>query len=506
MPGVTGSEVVAEQAAPDPMGKNSTFAGDVLKLVGGTTFAQGLSVLAAPILTRLYAPDAFGTAALFASITAIIGVVACLRYELAIMLPERDEDAANLLAVSFSFVLIVTGLSAMLVLLVREPIVRLLNAPDLATYLWLVPLAVLANGGFLALNYWNSRTKRFGRLSIARASQSVVTTGVQLGLGAVGQAHAGGLIGARVLGSTVVTAVLGRQIWRDDRRSFVENVRWPQMLRWGKRHRKFPIFNTWSALLNTASWQLPTFLMAFFFSPTVVGYYALGSRMLQLPMTLIGSAIAQVFFQRASEAHNVDGNLAVVVAPLFRRLVAFGAFPMLLLTVIGQDVFSVMFGQRWSEAGVYVQILSPWMFFVFISSPLSALFSVLERQEAVLLLNTVLFTTRLVALGVGGMLGNVRLALLLFAVTGIPVYGSWCAWILKVSGVSKSQVLHILLKYLGVSVMVISPIAAMKLFVPSGSLTVLVGAAVACGVYGVFLIRDEPTLVRQFKRLMTVKL
>jgi len=49
----------------------STFAGNVLKLVTGSVFAQGIGVLVAPIVARLFAPEAFGVAALFASIAAL---------------------------------------------------------------------------------------------------------------------------------------------------------------------------------------------------------------------------------------------------------------------------------------------------------------------------------------------------------------------------------------------------------------------------------------------------
>lgn len=74
-----------------------SFASDVLKLVGGTAIAQDLSVLSSPLLTRLYGPEAFGIIAIFTAITGIISVMACLRYEQAIMLPKRDEEAANFL-------------------------------------------------------------------------------------------------------------------------------------------------------------------------------------------------------------------------------------------------------------------------------------------------------------------------------------------------------------------------------------------------------------------------
>ena len=57
---------------------SKSFAANILKLVLGSTFAQILGILVAPILTRLFAPEAFGLSALFASITGVIGVIASL--------------------------------------------------------------------------------------------------------------------------------------------------------------------------------------------------------------------------------------------------------------------------------------------------------------------------------------------------------------------------------------------------------------------------------------------
>ena len=78
---------------------SSSFATNVLKLVTGSVFSQGLGVLVAPIVARLFAPEAFGVAALFASIAGIVGVVACLRYELAIMLAPTLTKNAEVYAI-----------------------------------------------------------------------------------------------------------------------------------------------------------------------------------------------------------------------------------------------------------------------------------------------------------------------------------------------------------------------------------------------------------------------
>ena len=426
---------------------SSSFAGNVLKLVTGSVIAQGLGVLVAPIVARLFAPEAFGVAALFASITGIIGAVVCLRYELSIMLPKTDKEAANLLGVSLFFVSIVTGISTLIIFFAGDVIVNLLNSPELKKYLWLVPIAVFVTGIFTALNYWNSRTKHFGRLSIARVISSASTQTTKLGAGFSGFVSGGVLIGTGILGQIVSTLVLGGQIWRNDRQFFKATIRWKKMIAGLKRHKKFPIYFTWSALLNTASQQLPTIMLAFYFSPKIVGFYALGKAVLSMPMSLIGGAVSQVFFQKASEAHNRTGNLSQVVEEVFKRLVSLGIFPILLLTLIGKDLFIVAFGARWAEAGVYMQILGLWIFFQFISSPISTLFSVLEKQRAGLLFNGVMFCTRATSLVVGGMTGDVIFTLLLFAGTGVACYGFLCFWLISKAGLPARRTLSHIVKY-----------------------------------------------------------
>ncbi len=425
----------------------STFAENVLKLVTGSVIAQGLGVLVAPIVARLFAPEAFGVAALFTSIASIIGVVACLRYELSIMLPKTDEEAANLLGVSLFFVLIIAGISALIIFFAGDMIISQLNSPGLKKYIWLIPISVFVTGIFTALNYWNSRTKHFGRLSIARVISSVVAQSTKLGAGFAGFVSGGVLIATGILGQIVSTLVLGGQIWRDDYKLFKTSIRWKNMIAGLNRHKKFPIYNTWSALLNTASQQLPAIMLAFYFSPKVVGFYALGQAVLSMPMGLVGGAVAQVFFQKASEAHNHTGNLSKVVEEVFKRLVSLGIFPILLLTLIGKDLFIVAFGARWAEAGVYMQILGLWIFFQFISSPISTLFAVLEKQHYGLLFNSVLFVTRAASLIVGGMTGDVRFTLFLVASTGVACYGFLCFWLISKAGLPVMRALYCIVKY-----------------------------------------------------------
>ncbi len=479
--------------------RRSSFAGDVLRLVSGTSVAQLITVLSSPIVTRLFAPEAFGLWALFGSITSVIGIVVCLRYELAIMLPEADEEAANLLALSLLLALGTSVATIPAVIFGGQFAARLLKAPALEGVLWAVPPTVLGAGVVVALNYWNSRARRFGRLSTSRVAASAMSTAVQLGAGWSGHANAGGLVASSLAGSAVSVGVLGSQVLRDDGAFFRRSVRWRGIRESLQRHRKFPTYGTTTALLNSASWQLPSILLQYYFSATVVGLYAMGNQLLRVPMNLIGGAISQVFYQQAVEAHRT-GRLADVVESAFRRLAAFSLFPMVVLAVVGREIFLVVLGPRWGEAGVYAQILSLWTFFWFISSPLTTLFAVLERQEFALKINAAILGTRFLSLVVGGLLGSARLALTLFAATGVLAYGFLTLAVLSASGLSLGRAGKILLRNLALAAPAAGILVGLKLL-GTGLFVPVAAAALLLGAYFLHLARTDPQIASRLGRL-----
>jgi O-antigen/teichoic acid export membrane protein len=469
--------------------KSSHFAIDVAKLVTGTTIANVITILASPILTRLYGPAAFGFFALFMSITGIIVTIACMRYELAIMLPKNDEEAVNLLVLSLSSVAIISLLTIPALYFGGDVILKLLGAPGLAPYLWFIPPFVFMSGIFLALRMWNLRTCHFTQLSVAQITNSAATTSTQVGAGLFGYATGGSLIGATLVGSFISLGYLGGQTWREDHAIIQKGFSIQGMISGMKRYRKFPMIDSGSALLNSISWQLPAFLLSAFFSPIIVGFYALGYRVLQLPMSFIGGALSQVFFQRATEA-KIEGTLDKLVENVFRILVQIGLFPTLLITFIGGDLFAIIFGEIWREAGIYAQILSIWTIVLFISSPLTGLLAVLEKLQFGLKWNIVNFFTRLFSIVIGGLMGSVYIALGLFAVSGILVYGYLCISIMRFSRVSWSAMSKIVLS----NILIFIPVGitlSVLIILNLNSLTVVIVAFVAALVYYVYLIKTD---------------
>ncbi len=192
------------------------FLRDVVKLLTGTAAAQIITILTAPFISRLYDPTAFGTLAVFVSLISIVGVIVCLRYEQAILLPEKDEEASNIFALSLFITFVISAISLFIVLLGHNWLPQLLNAPELTPFLWLIPFSLLIQGVVYSFSNWQARHKRFGRLSAARVSASFTTSAMPLTLSIFHLNPAGVLISSWTSGLLVTISLLSQQIWTKD--------------------------------------------------------------------------------------------------------------------------------------------------------------------------------------------------------------------------------------------------------------------------------------------------
>ena len=462
-----------------------SFTWDVFSITTGSFFSQSLGLLVSPILSRLYLPEDYGTYGIFASLTIILGAIACLGFERAIMLPEKENNAVNLIGLSISLLFVFIILLMVMIWLFGVPFVQLINAPELVNFIWFIPPVVFFIGLNAILRQWNSRTRRFGRLSLRQIIHSSVTSSTQLGAGFGGWPTAGSLIISNLLGNMFSSFVITYKSWREDNNLFRSELNWCRMMANIKRYKQFPVYGTLSTLLNTVSWQLPSLLLSFYFSSAVVGFYSQGNKVLRVPAMLVGGSIAQVFYQRAAAAKS-EGKLQKVVSNTFQFLLL-GMYPMLLLTIIGKELFIVIFGPSWGEAGVYTQILSIWTFFVFISSPISSLYLVLERQDVGLAFNIVLITIRSLSIMIGGWFHNEYIALTLFASTGIIAYGWLCFWLVTKAGVSLRKTIIQILKILLISSPFVLIVAATK-YIITENMWIILGVSFVVSLLHYFIL------------------
>jgi hypothetical protein len=91
----------------------------------------------------------------------MLATIACLRYEMAIVLPKDDGDAAQLCALCQIILLATTALTAILTYLFGTRVLFFIKASELNPIPWLFPIYMFVIGIQLPLNWWYTRQKQF---------------------------------------------------------------------------------------------------------------------------------------------------------------------------------------------------------------------------------------------------------------------------------------------------------------------------------------------------------
>lgn len=411
------------------------FRGPVMTLLSGTAVTFVISYLALPVLTRLFTTQAFGISDYFVTIVSILTGFAALRYDDAVMLPESDKRARTVLWLVGILTIGVTAIVAVASIWSRE-ISSLLHAPEEITpWLWLVaPVLLLIRFGKLA-EAWLTRKRAFRTITGAEATNKIAIISSRIGLGAGTNLGAGGLIGGFIAGQALGAAYFGAALLRRTRTLGVRRPSMTELRSVARRYRRFPLYAMPSSLLNSVLGRLPVLLLPIYFGWDVTGLYGRAFAVLAIPLSLIGTAVAQVFFVDGTTAYR-ENRLAGFTENVHARLVMIGMFPCLLLVAVGPELFAFVFGANWRVAGAYEQYLACWFFLSAVASPLTRLFDILELQRAELGISIGSFLLLAAALAWGGTTGNVLLTMGLMACAGAFARIFQIAAMLKYAGVS----------------------------------------------------------------------
>lgn len=353
------------------------FARSVAILTGGTAFGQGLGVLALPLLTRLYTPEDFGVLGSFAALLGTISVVSALRYQVAIPLPDEEQEAANLLVVSLTCVIGISLLTALAVLFFGQSIAAQFTTPALGQVLWILPIGVLLTGAYAVFQFWATRKRAYPQIAKTRIEQALGGVSVQLGLGWAGAGVVGLIIG-QIISNGAGFVGLARRAWAESKATF-SKIDIIDLRHTAYAYRRFPIYSTTEALANMAGFQLPLLFIAVLVGNKELGFLMLVIRILQAPMSLIGSAISQVYYGQATSELK-SGTLMPFTLRMLKRLFLLGFPPMLFAAIIAPWATPLIFGNSWSRAGELIVWMAPFFFFQFLSSPLSMALHVVNMQ------------------------------------------------------------------------------------------------------------------------------
>jgi O-antigen/teichoic acid export membrane protein len=362
---------------PRMMNANSLF-----RATGGVLFgmviAQAIPLLGSLVIARLYAPAEFGAFSTWLGLLMTAAVLVTGRLEMALVVEEDGEPRRFAVAAALATICGIAGILFVPMLVLYFTVVDIKRFTPGFVLVFLPATLLMA-----ALQTWQSWAAAEGRyraLSWIRITQALGITGIQVLAGLLAPSALALAIGHTI--GLLVGIVVAWHMMPIPIRVFRPWAAFKAKLwEFWKRHRRFPMFALPADFINTAAGQLPLFFITSKFGSESGGIYALAVRILGGPISLLGTAVLDVFKRTAATSYRELGHCRGEYLRTFRILAVLGIGLGTGITLFAESFFAWAFGENWRQAGVVAGWLMPMFALRFVASPLSYVFYIMGGQR-----------------------------------------------------------------------------------------------------------------------------
>ncbi|MEM6630677.1 MAG: oligosaccharide flippase family protein [Bacteroidota bacterium] len=409
-------------------------------LVSGKAVGQAITFLALPIMTRMYTAEAFGIAAIFIALSATLSVPLSGGYDFPVMLPQDSSESKALVRLASQIAILLVVLFLVLAIFFGPIWADAQQITWGPLWLWGLPLSLLLEGLMKPLRVYINRLKKYRALALSRLSRSALQAAVGLIWGYFYATFEGIVLGFIIgqFGAFLVLAWVYFPFSLKRTTSSLDFSR-KQLLR---KYINFPKFAIPTAFLNTASKQLPFFLLPLLFldGVEVNGLFSQTDRIMLVPIDLVSMSVGSVFFEQASVAwRKGHQDLRTVTYKTFLRLAFLGIFPFAALLFFGPELFAWVLGSEWERSGYFAQWMAPSMYLLFITTPLTFLVDIRQRLKIFLGISGILFVMRLGSLTFGGKWLDSTQTIQVFSIVNIFVILLQLLYLLHLGGVFQKK-------------------------------------------------------------------
>lgn len=365
----------------------SRFVADVGTLLVGGGIAQAITLIATPVITRLYTPEDFGAASFFLAIVAVVSPLATLRYEQAIPLPKDDRKADLISLVGLRVSLLVTALCTAVVVVWGAVAEWPEALQAVGGWIYVLPPMVLLTALGLVAALRRTRQRDFGAISTANVAASSSMSLGRIVFGLLGGSSAGALLAGTLLGEAArLVGLTDRACLRVAR----EGAGGSPLGRVAHEYADFPRNSAPTGLLNRFSGSMPVLMLTALFGPATAGLFALAARVLRNPLEMFRQSVRRVLLQRGAVMRHEGKPFGNAYLQVAGALLAISVPPLAALALFGERLFSLAFGEKWAAAGEMASLLVPWLVTVLPMSAANVAFYVCRALGLWLLLQVII--------------------------------------------------------------------------------------------------------------------
>ncbi len=332
--------------------ETSRYLRDVLFQASGNTAAQLLGIAAMPILTRLYAPSDFAAFNLFSQAVAALTILMTFRYEYLVMLPASHLEAMSVLKLTFLLGAAHTIWMTPLLATMPSDWPWLHSTGPISDWLWLAPISALAFSLAVGKQQVVQRHGDFRSSAMAEFIGRCAYVGSAL-LGVLALPNLAGMM------LSTLSSSLGKLAWLRHRGAEMHKPLWriAEAPIASSIHR-LALSTSAANLISLISGIVPMIFIANRYGASALGQYGLVVSTLFLPSTLLGQAIGQVFYQRASAhaAENKEFSGLLVKTAINLSLVGVPIY--ILVWLLSPIMYPIVFGVEWEPSGEMARWLS----------------------------------------------------------------------------------------------------------------------------------------------------
>ena len=357
------------------------FFKNILILMTGTVSVQLMNFLLTPIITRLYSPQAFGAMGLFLSIMGIVVAVAALSYPTAIVIGKSELETKLLVSLCLKLMILIGTMSILISWLVS--FIRSENTIVFTLFLSIAIFPAVMTSIYTQLMI---RRKKFKNLATITFIAALVVAILKISLGSLFPSQESLLISATIgfLITSMSMHILLHSHKNPLRTPFFNRVEKNLLI----KYRRFPTYRMPQAL-NAALFQVvPISLLTYFFGIAEAGFYSLTRSVMMVPVSVIGKAVFDVSYPKISQDYSVRPLFKFLISSTL-LLIAVSTIPLFVLTMWGEELFILIFGQEWAKSGTYASCMSVWFLFSVANRTCLAAIPVMELDKFLLKNSTI---------------------------------------------------------------------------------------------------------------------
>lgn len=353
-----------------------------------STISFIISIGLSPIMTRLYTPEDYGVFSLINTIGLFIATLAMFSIQSAFSIEKSFLKKVQLLGLLSNIAI----LTFFLVLIIT--MLLFIFIPEITWYYLLLPILVL---GVITQRIFFSLSvshEKFTNIAKARVIHPFIAKSFSIIAAFISHSNALFLIIFESLGYFIQTYILFKNKETKNLKKYFSKIfDFKSQMKILKRYKKFASYHHLSNLIFMGFSMIQVLIISINYSEYETGIFSLANSMTSLPVQLISLALASVLYTKMINIYKNNKSLYNFVKKVIFSFGLLGLIPYGIIYFYGSDIFSLVFGDKWSMSGTVASIICLYIYVYFIFMPIDSVFRVLNKLKIKFMIDLILLST-----------------------------------------------------------------------------------------------------------------